>query len=184
MRLSDKLRFLRKTEGSLRGLERGLTQGELVHALREHTGETLSQSYLSQIESGARPHLTNKSRLLLARFFRVHPGYLVDDPDGYHAELPPATHLSEERLDTWLVSAADRFRKDSELRQALLILAKHRNSRECLVVLGNILEAPEMAEDLLQGLTSMLPQESGSVSQGKSSRTNANNASTSHGDSR
>ena len=48
---------------------------------------TLSQSYLSQIESGRRPHLTNTTRLLLARFFKVHPGYLVEDPEGYHAEL-------------------------------------------------------------------------------------------------
>ena len=85
MKLSDKIRYLREVEGQLRGLGRAMTQGELVRAVREEMGVadgTLSQSYLSQIESGARPHLTNTTRLLLARFFKVHPGYLVDDPEG------------------------------------------------------------------------------------------------------
>ena len=41
---------------------------------------SISQSYLSQIESGARPHLTNDTRLLLSKFFKVHPGYLVTIP--------------------------------------------------------------------------------------------------------
>ena len=31
--------------------------------------------------------MTQSSRALLAKFFKVHPGFLVDDPDGYHAEL-------------------------------------------------------------------------------------------------
>src|SRR5215470_10260142 len=93
MKLCDKIRYLREVEGQLRGLGRAMTQGEVVRAIREEMGEedgtksALSQSYLSQIESGARPHLTNTTRLLLARFFKVHPGYLVDDPEGYHAEL-------------------------------------------------------------------------------------------------
>ena len=25
--------------------------------------------------------------MLLANFFKVHPGYLVDDPEGFHTEL-------------------------------------------------------------------------------------------------
>ncbi len=25
--------------------------------------------------------------MLLAQFFKVHPGYLVDDPEGYQTEL-------------------------------------------------------------------------------------------------
>lgn len=76
MKLTDKVRSLREMEGRLRGLDRAMTQGELVRALAEEQGESLSQSYLSQIESGARPHLRNESRKLLARFFKVHPGYL------------------------------------------------------------------------------------------------------------
>ncbi len=55
--------------------------------IQKELGKSISQSYLSQIESGARPHLTDSSRMLLARFFKVHPGYLVDDPEGYQNEL-------------------------------------------------------------------------------------------------
>src|SRR6185369_16571877 len=106
MKLADKIRYLREVEGNLRGLGRAMTQQELVRAIHEESGATpdggrskngaekktrgatnrttgISQSYLSQIESGARPHLTNTTRLLLAKFFKVHPGYLVDDPEGY-----------------------------------------------------------------------------------------------------
>jgi transcriptional regulator with XRE-family HTH domain len=84
MKLSDKIRYLREVEGNLRGLNRAMTQQELVRAIQaEGNGNaSISQSYLSQIESGARPHLTNTTRLLLAKFFQVHPGYLVDDPYG------------------------------------------------------------------------------------------------------
>jgi transcriptional regulator with XRE-family HTH domain len=82
MKLGDKLKYLREAEGELRGLGRAITQQEMVRALKAETGKALSQSYLSQIESGARPHLTNTTRQVLAKFFKVHPGYLVDDPEG------------------------------------------------------------------------------------------------------
>src|ERR1019366_4740498 len=87
MSLGEKLRYLREVEGALRGLGREMTQQEIVRAIAKELKKSISQSYLSQIESGARPHLTNATRLLLARFFKVHPGYLVDDPAGYHTEL-------------------------------------------------------------------------------------------------
>src|SRR5579872_4510180 len=97
MKLGEKIRYLREVEGSLRGLGRPITQLELVRAIREELPKgsgakvgkapTISQSYLSQIENGTRPHMTQSSRALLAKFFKVHPGFLVDDPDGYHAEL-------------------------------------------------------------------------------------------------
>ena len=150
MKLSDKLGYLREVEGSLRGLRRAMTQGELVRALRDELGESLSQSYLSQIESGSRPHLTNTSRLLLARFFQVHPGYLVDDPEGYHPELLSDASLSEDRLDSWLTGGAERFRsRDPELARALLTLARHADSRRCLLLLESVLETPQLAERLL-----------------------------------
>ena len=38
MKLSDKIRYLREVEGQLRGLERAMTQGELVRAVREEMG--------------------------------------------------------------------------------------------------------------------------------------------------
>ena len=82
MKLGEKIRYLREVEGSLRGMDRAMSQQELVRAIEAETGSKLSQSYLSQIESGARPHLTNTTRQILAEFFKVHPGYLVDDPGG------------------------------------------------------------------------------------------------------
>ena len=87
MKLGEKIRYLREVEGSLRGLNRAMSQLELTRAIEAETGSKMSQSYLSQIESGARPHLTNTTRQILAQFFKVHPGYLVDDPEGYHPEL-------------------------------------------------------------------------------------------------
>jgi transcriptional regulator with XRE-family HTH domain len=87
MRLGDKIRYLREVEGTLRGLGREMTQQEIVRAIKSELKQSISQSYLSQIESGSRPHLTNATRMLLARFFKVHPGYLVDDPEGFHTEL-------------------------------------------------------------------------------------------------
>ncbi len=150
MKLSDKIRYLREVEGSLRGLDRAMTQGELVKAIAEEMDGPMSQSYLSQIESGARPHLTNTSRLLLAKFFKVHPGYLVDDPEGYHAELMSDARGLEDKLDLWLIGGAERFRKDAELRRALLTLAKHQNSRDCLLLLESVLETPALAERLLE----------------------------------
>jgi transcriptional regulator with XRE-family HTH domain len=159
MKLCDKIRYLREVEGQLRGLGRAMTQGEVVRALREEMGEgdgahaSLSQSYLSQIESGTRPHLTNTTRLLLAKFFNVHPGYLVDDPDGYHAELMSdlrAQATLDEKLDLWLIGGAERFRRDPELRRALLKIARYEDSRRCLLLLESILETPSLSERLLE----------------------------------
>ena len=152
MKLGEKLRYLRVMEGTLRGLGREMTQQELARALKEEMGQSLSQSYLSQIESGARPHLTNSSRLLLAKFFKVHPGYLVDDPEGYHTELLSDLRVLEDNLDLWLVSGAERFRRDPQLRHALLTVAKNDDSRACLILLGAILETPKLAERLMEVL--------------------------------
>jgi transcriptional regulator with XRE-family HTH domain len=73
MKLGEKIRYLREVEGSLRGLDRDLSQQETVRAIEAETGSKLSQSYLSQIESGARPHLTNTTRQILATFSRSTP---------------------------------------------------------------------------------------------------------------
>ena len=112
MSLGEKLRYLREVEGTLRGLGRELKQQEVVRMLKKEMGRAISQSYLSQIENGARPHLTNSTRMLLATFFKVHPGYLVDDPEGYSTELISVAGANEDKLDLWLVNAADRFRGD------------------------------------------------------------------------
>ena len=67
MTLGDKIRSLRAVEGSLRGLNRPMTQQEMAAAMKRETGRTLSQAYLSQLENGSRPHLTHTTRELLAR---------------------------------------------------------------------------------------------------------------------
>ena len=157
MTLGEKLRYLREVEGSLRGLNRELSQQEVSRLIRTETGKSISQSYLSQIESGARPHLTNSTRMLLARFFKVHPGYLVDDPEGFHTELISDLGALENKLDLWLVSGAERFRRDSALRHALLTIARHDDSRTCLMLLGTILENPGLAERLMEVLKSSAP---------------------------
>ena len=154
MKLSEKILYLREIEGSLRGLGRAMTQQELVRALAaESPGQSISQSYLSQIESGARPHLTNTTRLLLARFFKVHPGYLVEDPEDYQADFRTpelVQKLAEDRLDLWLVAGAERFGKtDPKLCRALLVLAQHGDSRQCLLLLRSILETPTLGDRLL-----------------------------------
>src|SRR5436305_5877468 len=87
MRLGEKLRYLREVEGTLRGLNRELSQVEMARLIQKELGKSISQSYLSQIESGSRPHLTNSTRMLLARLFKVHPGYLVDDTVGLQNTL-------------------------------------------------------------------------------------------------
>jgi len=152
MTLGAKLRYLREIEGTLRGFDREITQQEIVRLLKKEQGETISQSYLSQIESGARPHLTNSTRMLLAKFFKVHPGYLVNDPEGYQTELISHFGVLENKLDLWLINGAQRFRRDVELSQALLEVARHEDSRLCLVLLGAIIENPGLAERLMQVL--------------------------------
>jgi len=152
VKLGEKIRYLREVEGSLRGMKRAISQLEVARAIEAETGSKLSQSYLSQIESGARPHLTNTTRQILSSFFKVHPGYLVDDPEGYSPELQSELRNVEDKLDMWLVSGAERFRRDPELKQALITLARHEHSRECLLLLESILETPGLAPRLAEVL--------------------------------
>jgi transcriptional regulator with XRE-family HTH domain len=163
MKLGEKLRYLREMEGTLRGVGRALTQQEVAREIEKRLKKKISQSYLSQIESGARPHLTNTTRMLLARFFNVHPGYLVDDPEGFQTELVSDVGVLEDKLDLWLISGAERFRGDPETSSALVALAKHPNSRRCLLLLHAILENAGLAERLLQVLK---PEASGERKKG------------------
>src|ERR1700730_7264699 len=126
MTLGEKIRSLRTVEGELRDLGREMSQQEIVSAIDHEMGESFSQSYLSQIERGTRPHLTHRTRLLLARFFKVHPGYLVSDPPGYHTELTSELRTVEARLDRWLLQGVEQFGADPELRDALFKLARNQ----------------------------------------------------------
>ncbi len=148
MTLGNKLRSLRAVEGSLRGLGRPMTQQEVAAAMRREIGRGLSQAYLSQIESGSRPHLTHTSRELLARFFRVYPGFLVDDPEGYTPELQSELRAIDAKVDSWLFAGAEQFSADPQLRRALLTIAENEESREAILLLAEILRTPGLAERL------------------------------------
>ena len=170
MKLGEKIRYLREVEGSLRGLGRPMTQLELVRAMQEEIGtgpsgrarkqktvgkkdKTLSQSYLSQIENGSRPHMTQSSRAMLAKFFKVHPGFLVDDPEGYHTELTSDLRTTEGQLDVWLLQGSEKFASDKELSDVLIRCAREKDARRCMLLLGRILETPGLAERLFEALS-------------------------------
>ena len=139
MTLGQKIRYLRTVEGGLRGLGRPMTQLEVVQAMKRKLKKTLSQPYLSQIESGKRPHVTGPTRALLARFFEVHPGFLVDDPPGFDANLESDLGTSEGKLDVWLVHLAERFENDAAVSEALVRIAGQKDTRGAVILLGSIL---------------------------------------------
>ena len=152
MTLAEKIRYLREVEGSLRGLNRPMTQLEIVKAVRKEQRKSISQSYISQIESGTRRHMTQASRSLLAKFFKVHPGFLVDDPEGYHTELTSDLRTVEGKLDVWLLQGSERFAGDPELSEVLIKAAREKDTRKSLLLLGAILDTPGLADRLLQAL--------------------------------
>jgi transcriptional regulator with XRE-family HTH domain len=170
VKLGEKIRYLREVEGSLRGLGRPMTQQEVVRAVGQElrgaekgaTKASISQSYLSQIESGARPHMTQSSRALLAKFFKVHPGFLVDDPEGYHTELTSDLRTTEGQLDVWLLQGSERFASDPDVSKVLIKAAREKDTRRCLLMLGAVLDTPGLAERLLEALRPELAANGGS----------------------
>src|SRR3989475_12439595 len=131
-----------------------MTQQELAAAMKREIGRGLSQAYLSQIESGARPHLTHTTRELLARFFRVYPGFLVDDPEGYTPELQSELRAIDAKIDSWLYAGAEQFTADPALQRALLAVAEVEDSRKAVLLLEVILRTPDMADRLGEVLSS------------------------------
>ena len=186
MKLGEKIRYLREVEGSLRGLGRPITQLELVRAMREEVPKggtrnigkgagkvpTISQSYLSQIENGTRPHMTQSSRALLAKFFKVHPGFLVDDPDGYHAELTSDLRTTEGQLDVWLLQGSEKFASDPEVSKVLIKAAREKDTRRCFLLLGAILDTPGLADRLLEALRPELMGSTGNHRRASRAETN------------
>jgi transcriptional regulator with XRE-family HTH domain len=125
MKLAEKLKNLRLQEGKARGLMRALTQSEVSRMIKVETGRGLTQAYLSQLESGKRRHLTAETREQLAKFFRVHPGYLVDDPPAARR-----SKASKTPLDKWLIDGAEELRRVEPAVAALLRdIAGERNPR-------------------------------------------------------
>ena len=150
MKLGQKLTHLRMLEGHARGLGREMTQAEVARAVREEQDGQISQSYLSQLESGSRTHMTSSTRLLLARLFKVHPGHLVDDLEDMPVPRVRPRRELDDKLDLWLIEGSEDFADDRQLSTALLNIAKHPHSRECLMLLGSIVENRELIDRLVE----------------------------------
>ena len=142
MNLSEKIKHLREVEGDLRGLNRPMTQVEVVKAMQDELQETISQAYLSQIENGKRVHLTASSRDLLSRFFKVHPGYLVSDPPDYSTDLLTDMESETDRLSTWLAASAEEWRTEPVISDFFERLASIEDPRRYLELLSQFMEMP------------------------------------------
>jgi transcriptional regulator with XRE-family HTH domain len=140
MNLAEKIKHLREVEGELRGLNRPMTQMEVVKAMQDEQGESISQAYLSQLESAKRLHLTASSRDLLARFFKVHPGYLVSDPPDYNTDLLSNMDHDSDRLETWLIANATEWRSEPDLHALLQRLAEAQDPRRYLAIFHTLME--------------------------------------------
>ena len=73
--------------------------------------------------------MTQSSRTLLARFFKVHPGFLVDDPEGYHTELVSDLRTTEGQLDVWLLQGFERFASHPAVSEVLIKVARDKDTR-------------------------------------------------------
>jgi transcriptional regulator with XRE-family HTH domain len=144
MNLAEKLKHLREVEGELRGLGRAMTQVEVVDAMEKEQQGKISQAYLSQLEGGKRLHLTASTRDLLARFFKVHPGYLVNDPPDYSIDLLTAMDMESDtdRLTTRLVASAAEWRSEPDLQELLQNLADVEDPRRFVKLFCMLIALP------------------------------------------
>jgi transcriptional regulator with XRE-family HTH domain len=127
-------------------LNRAMTQMEVVKAMQEELGESISQAYLSQLEKSKRLHLTASSRDLLARFFKVHPGYLVSDPADYSTDLLTDLDEDTDHLNNWLIASAAEWYTEPALQEVLQSLAASQESRRYIEVFRELMRMP--VEDL------------------------------------
>src|SRR5579859_3886343 len=142
MNLSEKIKHLREVEGELRGLNRPMTQMEVVKAMQEELHESISQAYLSQLEKGKRVHLTASSRDLLSRFFKVHPGYLVSDLPDFSTDLLTDLDYETDRLGTWLMAGAEEWRVEPSIQKFLAALASVDDARRYIALFHEMMKLP------------------------------------------
>ncbi len=153
MNLADKMQLLRGLEGNLRGLKRPLTKSEVARLVQEEHSDKISIAYLSQIESGKRPHMSETTRDLLARFYKVHPGFFVSDPLDFDSNVTSVS-MDEHRLDSWMFSGAHQFSLcDPELASALRDLANHEDSRSIILLMSELVRNPELVDRLRRTAT-------------------------------
>ncbi len=142
MKLSEKIKHLREVEGELRGLNRPMTQIEVVKAMQEELNESISQAYLSQLENGKRVHLTASSRDLLSRFFEVQPGYLVSDLPDFSTDLLTDMDYDTDRLGTWLMASAEEWRVEPLIQEFFERLANVEDPRRYIELLNELMDLP------------------------------------------
>ncbi len=150
MRLGEKLQHLRQLEGIHRGLGRAMTKAEVVRAMEQELGESISHPYLCQLEGGARVHMTARTRELLARFFKVLPGYLVDDPEGFEISLSTEILAAPDRLRSWLVAQAEALPDEPYLAHLLWKLSRAQDPMRFVTLLDRLLELPEPDLDRIE----------------------------------
>ncbi len=153
MNLSEKVKHLREVEGELRGLNRPMTQMEVVKAMQEELHESISQAYLSQLEKGKRVHLTASSRDLLSRFFKVHPGYLVSDLPDFSTDLLTDMDYETDRLGTWLMASAEEWRGEPPIHEFFADLANVEDPRRFISVFHELMNLPvEELENIVRAM--------------------------------
>lgn len=145
MKVAEKLRHLRLVEGMHRGMGRTMTKIEVVRAMERELGEAISHPYLCQLESGARVHMTARTRELLARFFKVLPGYLVDDPEGFETSIRTEVPTGPDRLRRWLTTQAEELRDEPYLAHVLYKLSRTEEPTRFVSLLDQLLEMPPPA---------------------------------------
>src|SRR5579862_7529314 len=146
MTLGEKLEHLRLLEGELRGLGRPMTKAEVLRTMRSELGASISHAYLCQLESGARTHMSPATRALLARFFKVLPGYLVSDPEGYQASIVSGVSQEPDALRSWLAMRAEELRDDVFIYHVLLKMSRHPDPGQLFAALDELLEADASAQ--------------------------------------
>ncbi len=153
MNLSEKIKHLREVEGELRGLNRPMTQTEVVKAMQEELNESITQAYLSQLENGKRVHLTASSRDLLSRFFKVQPGYLVSDLPDYSTDLLSDIGDDTDRLGNWLLASAEEWRSEPLIQEFFTGLANADDPRRSIALFGELMHLPvDKLETIVQAI--------------------------------
>lgn len=145
VKLSEKLKHLRYLEGIYRGLGRPMTKAEVVRAMEQEIHFSISHPYLCQLESGSRVHMTARTRELLARFFKVLPGYLVDDPEGFETSLTAEMPASHDRIRGRLAAQAEGLADEPFLAHLFWKLSRTRDPMRFVALLDRLLELPPPA---------------------------------------
>jgi hypothetical protein len=59
---------------------------------------------------------------------------------------------TEGKLDVWLLQGSERFASDPEVSDVMIKAAREKDTRQCFILLGAILDTPGLADRLLEAL--------------------------------